>query len=105
MADDLYEHPVSGRLYRQGDPAHRFAQLTNALARQNRELERHLRRLNEQDYLVQVEAWLGDCDRITRAMQATLDAIDDTRTQVVCDRDAPQYGLGTMDDEWGRKYG
>lgn len=105
MADE-YTHPDSGRIYREGDPAHRFAQLVAALNRQCEEFQQHHEaRLAGKDYLQQHATWLSDPDRIARAMRSTLAAIDEAYTAVTVDRDLPSYGLGTQDEEWRRKYG
>ena len=34
MTTGDYTHPASGRVYREGDPAHHFAQLARGLARE-----------------------------------------------------------------------
>ncbi|MGH9250162.1 MAG: hypothetical protein ACRD0W_11665 [Acidimicrobiales bacterium] len=101
-----YKHPDSGRIYREGDPAHHFARLVAGLARECDEFLRHYRdRLADRDYLGQHSAWPSDPERIARAMAHTIAAIDRATTDVVVDRDAHRYGLGDQDDEWQRKYG
>jgi hypothetical protein len=103
---DDYVHPESGRSYREGDPALRFAKLTHGLARQCEEFLRHYyERLEDRDYLDQYVTWPSDPDRITRAMGATIDAIDSSYTEVSYDRTAWKYGLGKQDEEWHRRYG
>lgn len=106
MSADGYEHPASGRTYRQGDPAHRFAQLSSALARQCDEFLHHYReRMEDGDYLAQTKVWLSDPHRIARSMQDTIEALDEAYTSVVVDETSYQYGLGEQDDDWQRKYG
>jgi hypothetical protein len=100
-----YVHPRSGRIYREGDPAHRFAQLVAGVARQCEEFGRYVQPLLEADYLDQRAAWMGDCERITRSLARTIEQIEEAHTDVVVDRDYHRYGLGTQDDEWQRKYG
>lgn len=101
-----YTHPASGRTYREGDPAHRFAQLAQALAKQcDNFLHHYAGRLEGADYLDQHTEWLSDPDRIVRTMRHTIDALDEAYTAVTVDRDLHTYGLGEQDDEWRRKYG
>jgi len=105
MAED-YTHPDGGRVYREGDPAHRFALLVLGLARECEQFLRHYeRRLSGRDYLAQHREWLSDPDRIARAMATTIAELDKAYTAVTIDRDNWQYGLGRRDDEWERKYG
>jgi hypothetical protein len=106
MSDSGYSHPASGRLYREGDPAHHFAQLVQALARQCADFQYHYeRRLKDFDYLAQHTEWPSDPERIARTMGRTIEQIDKAYTDVVCDRTMHEYGLGVQDDEWQRKYG
>lgn len=101
-----YEHPASGRIYRQGDPAHRFARLAAALRRQCDEFARHYdQRMADRDYLDQQRTWPSDPDRIARFMRETIAALDQAYTDVVYDEQAPEFGLGKRDEEWQRKYG
>jgi hypothetical protein len=106
MPTEDYTHPTSGRVYREGDPAHRFAVLAAALERQCEEFRRHYQaRLSGRDYLDQHLEWPSDPDRIARAMATTITELDKAYTAVTVDRDNWQYGLGQRDDEWERKYG
>ncbi|MGW1744567.1 hypothetical protein ACWCRD_02895 [Streptomyces sp. NPDC002092] len=106
MSDSGYSHPASGRLYREGDPAHHFAQLVQALARQCADFQYHYeRRLKGCDYLAQQAEWPSDPERIARTMGRTIEQIDKAYTDVVCDRTMHEYGLGKQDVEWQRKYG
>lgn len=101
-----YIHPESGRAYREGDPAHYFAQLAQALRRQCEEFIRHYdERLAGRDYLNQHATWLSDPDRIARSMAHTIAALDKQYTAVTVNRDLHTYGLGRQDEEWQRKYG
>jgi hypothetical protein len=101
-----YTHPASGRVYEEGDPAHRFAVLAAGLARQCETFLHHYReRMADTDYLDQHTTWPSDPGRIARAMSDTLAAVEQAYTDVIVDRDAHEYGLGTRDDEWTRKYG
>ena len=106
MATEDYRHPASGRIYREGDPAHRFAQLVHILANEcGAFLDHHAHRLADRDYLKQHTEWSSDPERIARAMAHTIAELDKAYTAVVVDRDLPDYGLGSWDDEWQRKYG
>jgi len=101
-----YTHPKSGRTYREGDPAHHLAQLTQTLANQcERYLSEYRRQLADTDYLDQYHTWPGDPDRVARTMARTIEAIDKAYTDVCSDRTMHEYGLGKQDDEWHRKYG
>jgi hypothetical protein len=101
-----YAHPDGGRIYREGDPAHHFAELTRILAEQARQYINHYeRRMAGRDYLGQHLTWLSDPDRLARSMGHTIAAIDKAYTAVVVDRDLPFYGLGQRDEDWQRKYG
>jgi hypothetical protein len=103
---DGYVHPDSGREYREGDPARRFAQLTNVLAQEcERYLHHYERRLEGKDYLAQHLEWPSDPDRVARAMGQTIADLDKAYTSVITDRTMHEYGLGKKDDEWERKYG
>lgn len=105
MTDD-YIHPESGRAYREGDPAHRFATLAAALARQCRAFTDHYsRRLEGHDFLAQHAEWPSDPDRIARTMANTIAELDKAYTAVIGDRDAHKWGLVQRNDEWHRKYG
>ena len=100
-----WTHPESGRVYEDDDPVVRFVKLTAGLARQCQEFSRQYEaRMADSDYLAQHVTWPSDPGRIARAMSDTLAAIDQAYTDVIVDRDAPDYGLGTQDDEWARKY-
>jgi hypothetical protein len=106
VSDEGYIHPGSGREYREGDPAQRFAELTRVLAEECRYFLHHYeQRLDGRDYLVQHREWPSDPDRIARAMGRTIEALDEAYTSVVADETMHQYGLGKKDDEWQRKYG
>lgn len=106
MTDQAYIHPDSGREYREGDPAHRFAQLAGVLARECESFLYHYeRRLKDHDYLDQQREWVSDPDRIARAMAHTIKALDEAYTAVTVDRTMHEYGLGKCDEEWERKYG
>ena len=106
MSEESYIHPASGREYREDDPAHRFAELTQVLARECESFLHHYeRRLDGRDYLDQQREWLSDPDRIARAMAHTIAALDKAYTAVVVDQTMHEYGLGKQDDEWRRKYG
>jgi hypothetical protein len=101
-----YIHPDSGREYREGDPAHHFAQLSAALASQcERFLEHYRRRLDGHDYLQQYHEWLSDPGHIAQTMGYTIEALDKAYTAVTVDRTLHEYGLGKRDEEWERKYG
>ena len=96
-----YVHPDGGRRYREGDPAHRFAQLAQFLANEAREFVDHYdRRLKDRDYLMQHTEWTSDPDRIAHAMAATIAELRKAYTATIVDRE-----LTIMDDEWRRKYG
>ena len=106
VSENGYTHPESGRVYREGDPAHHFAQLTHVLAEECRQFLHHYgRRLEGRDYLTQQLEWPSDPDRIARAMAHTIEALDKAYTAVVVDRTMHEYGLGEQDGEWQRKYG
>jgi hypothetical protein len=106
VSDEGYIHPGSGREYREGDPAHHFAVLVQALARECESFLHHYgQRLEGHDYLAQYREWPSDPDRIARAMGDTIEALDTAYTSVVADETMHQYGLGKKDDEWQRKYG
>ena len=106
MTDPGYIHPASGREYHEGDPAHRLARLTHALAGQcERFLDEYRRQLAETDYLDQYRTWPGDCDQVARTMARTIELIDKAYSDVTSDRTMHEYGLGKKDAEWERKYG
>lgn len=106
MTDESYVHPASGREYREGDPAYRFAELARVLARECEAFTYHYdQRLKDRDYLGQQQEWLSDPDRIARAMAHTIEALDKACTAVTVDRTMHEYGLGKRDEEWERKYG
>jgi hypothetical protein len=106
MPDAGYIHPASGREYYEGDPAHRLARLTHALAGQcERFLDEYRRQLADTDYLDQYRTWPGDCDQVARTMARTIELIDTTYSDVTSDRLLHEYGLGKKDAEWERKYG
>jgi hypothetical protein len=93
-------------VYRDGDPAHHFAELARGLAEECRQFLYHYeRRLDGRDYLAQHLEWLSDPDRIARTMGYTIAALDKAYTAVTVDRHLHEYGLGRQDDEWHRKYG
>ena len=101
-----YIHPKSGRVYREGDPAHHFAQLAAALRRQCENFVHYYdSQMGSRDYLAQRAIWLGDCDRIARSMADTIAVLDKAHTAIIIDRDLHEYGLGHKDEEWQRKYG
>jgi hypothetical protein len=101
-----YTHPESGRVYREGDPAHHFAQLVQVLASECESFLHHFgRRLEGKDYLAQFREWPSDPDRIARAMATTIEALDKAYSRVNADETMHRYGLGKKDDEWQRKYG
>lgn len=106
MVTGDYKHPKSGRIYREGDPAHDFVLLLNALRLMaGNFIQEYEKRLRNKDYLEQVNRWQGDMDRIARAMTDTIDALNKAYTAVGVDQWKPDYGLGTRDGEWHRKYG
>lgn len=101
-----YIHPDSGRVYREGDPAHYFVQMAAGLRRQCEEFVHYYDTLMAgRDYLQQRTIWQGDPDRIARSMAHTIAALDKAHTAVVVDRDLHEYGPGRQDEEWQRKYG
>jgi hypothetical protein len=105
MSQD-HVHPDSGRVYRQEDPAVRFAKLAHALRRQCEQfIEHYDNRLAGRDFLQQHAIWPSDPDRIARAMGHTIASLDTAYTDIVVDRTMHEYGLGTQDDQWQRKYG
>lgn len=105
-ADQLWRHPQSGRLYREGDPAHDFARLTHALHQMAAQfVDQYERRLAGRDYLVQHQMWDGDPDRIARLMADMIAKLDKAYTRVHANRTLPDYGLGQRDEEWQRRYG
>lgn len=108
MGKSEYVHPASGRTYREGDPAHRFAQMAHALRSECEQFLHYFDRVDENaetDYLRLLAGWQSDPERIARSMRETLKAIDQAYSDVVADRDAYRYGIGKQDDEWHRKYG
>lgn len=105
-ASDGYIHPASGREYREGDPAHRFAELGHVLAEECRQFLYHYeQRIDGRDYLDQHLEWQSDPDRIARAMAHTIAELDKAYSAVIIDRTMHVYGLGKRDEEWERKYG
>jgi hypothetical protein len=101
-----YKHPDGGRIYREGDPAHHFAELAAALRRECEDFIDHYdRRMAGRDYLGQSFTWPSDPDRIARSMSDTMQALDKAYTRIIVDRSMHEYGLGGKDDEWQRKYG
>jgi hypothetical protein len=106
MTNEDYVHPGSGRTYREGDPAHYFAELVRGLARECEDFLHHYgRRLEEQDYLAQFTEWPSDPGSIARSMGYTIESLDKAYTAVVVDKSLHLYGLGKQDEEWHRKYG
>jgi len=106
MTPSEYVHPESGRLYREGDPAHHFALLAAGLARECETFLRHYNeRLKNADYLAQYHEWPSDPGSIARSMAHTIEALDKAYTAITVDRDLHLFGLGRQDEEWHRKYG
>lgn len=106
MAD--YRHPASGRIYREGDPAHDFARLARHLRDQcERFIDQYDRRLADRDYLGQYQTWSSDPDRLRRTIQDTCEAIDKAYTRVTVDWHAPLIDFGDPEAraEHERRYG
>lgn len=101
-----YVHPDSGRVYREGDPAHYFAALARALSHQAGEFIRHYdAKMAGKDYLAQSGVWESDPNRIAQAMADTITKLGMAYRALQADKHAPGWGLGKYDDEWRRKYG
>jgi hypothetical protein len=101
MSAEEYVHPDSGRRYREGDPAHRFAQLAAELNRLSEEFTHHYKqRLAGKDYLAQSVEWRSDPSRIAGSMHRVIEALNETDIAISKD-----WYATAVDDEWRRKYG
>lgn len=95
---DDYKHPISGRTYRQGDPAHTYAVALRG-ARQAAELFlRETAALADGDYLA---AFDHRPDRSTYRLRDSLDFLLHAEQGIRNDR----HRREPLDDEWQRKYG
>jgi hypothetical protein len=94
---DDYRHPESGRIYREGDPAHTYALACRAVEVAARELALEVTRHAGSDYLTRAadHPYQG----LVR-MHGTLDWIDKAYTDLLVDRE-----FSTVDEEYQRKYG
>lgn len=101
-----YEHPETGRIYREEDPTVYFIKLAHALRRECEDFIYHYdQRMAGRDYLGQHMTWSSDPDRIARSMGHTIEALNKAYTRVTVDKHLHEYGLGKQDEEWQRKYG
>jgi hypothetical protein len=93
-----YQHPASGRIYRQGDPAHTYALALRAARRDAEQFLRETEHTEQMDYLASFDA---RPERATYRLRDDLDWLIHAEKGVLLER----FRREPPDDEWVRKYG
>lgn len=95
---DEYRHPKSGRVYRQGDPAHTYMLALVAARSDAAAFLRATERLADGDYL---DAHTQRDNQVAYRLRDGLDCLFNADTSVGHDRDRRE----APDDDWRRRYG